>query len=518
MVCWFLSRRATDHASDPRPAYGLFSIQRRSDFPREDARGRFAARGIVLRVLVCAALAMQTSLASAQPPSSGARHSMSVPPASPHSRTMADTVVLSLLEVQRLALTRNASFLAAREDASIARGGLQQARLLRFNPDLQAQLPGVIAGTSDEPGSITLLQELELAGQRRTRIAAARAGVSRASAGVSNAARLTIADASVAFFRTLAAERRRTVAQAVLGLNERLATAVRTQLREGEISVLDANLAEIEVGRARGRVLAAQRDAATALLELTRQIGLAPSTVVRLEDNTADDALLIAESSRASGDRSAFVPLTSPPDSLIEVALRRRADLAERVAAIREAEALTTAAQRERFPNLRLGVFVERRPESVTASGSRFPRVGPALGITLPFLNRNQGVIAQREALATQARYERDAAALRVETDVTSALRAYETASAELDVFTTTVLDPARRNSDLLDTAFQAGKIPLPTLLLLRNQLLDAELGYWDAWLAQHTARVQLDAATGALQPTVDTSRSSPSPSSNTRR
>jgi cobalt-zinc-cadmium efflux system outer membrane protein len=203
---------------------------------------------------------------------------------------------------------------------------------------------------------------------------------------------------------------------------------------------------------------------------------------------------------------------------LLVVALAQRADLVERTRAIREAEALTAAARRERIPNLRLGVFVERRPEAGSATGARFPRVGPALGITLPFVNRNQGLVAQRQALATQARFARDAVELQVRTDVATATRAYETASAELSVFTTTVLEPARRNSTLLDTAFQAGKIPLPTLLLLRNQLLDAELGYWDAWLARHTARVQLDAATGALQPPAATSRASTTPSSGDRR
>lgn len=66
-------------------------------------------------------------------------------------------------------------------------------------------------------------------------------------------------------------------------------------------------------------------------------------------------------------------------------------------------------------------------------------------------------------------------------------------------MFAVSVLRPARENTQLLETAFRAGKLALPTLLLLRNQLLDAELGYWDAWLAQHVAFIQLAAATGAL-------------------
>jgi outer membrane protein TolC len=62
-------------------------------------------------------------------------------------------------------------------------------------------------------------------------------------------------------------------------------------------------------------------------------------------------------------------------------------------------------------------------------------------------------------------------------------------------------LQPARANQDLLETAYRAGKVNLSTLLLLRNQLLDAELGYWDAWLARRTALIALQAATATLAP-----------------
>ena len=34
-------------------------------------------------------------------------------------------------------------------------------------------------------------------------------------------------------------------------------------------------------------------------------------------------------------------------------------------------------------------------------------------------------------------------------------------------------------------------------LLLIRNQAIDAELEYWEAWLAQHIALAELDEATG---------------------
>lgn len=403
-------------------------------------------------------------------------------------RASPDTVVLSLADVQRLTIQQNPTFLAARQETAVAQGGLRQARLLQFNPTAGVTLPGLAAVSSGgtSPAQLTLTQELEVAGQRGLRIGAAASGVTRARADVANAGRLTLSQASVAFYAALAAQRRLDVARTVLALNERLLGAVRTQLREGEVSTLDANLAEVELGRARGRVLASRRAATSATLELTRQLGFSPATPVRLvEDDTTT----------APPVESDTVPPAIDADSLLALALARRPDIRASNAAIREAESLRALARRQALPNLLLGAVVEQS----RGYGQSAMRVGPAIGIGLPLFNRNQGLVAQRAALAEQARFQRQAVTLAVRTEVADALRAYQTATTEVTVFATTVLGPARRNSALLETAFRAGKISLPSLLLLRNQLLDAELGYWDAWLAQHEARVRLNAASGAL-------------------
>lgn len=396
-----------------------------------------------------------------------------------------DTLTLSLAEVQRRAARSNLEFLSARQEVAIARGDLRQARVYRFNPDLALQATGGSLGSAS-PYELALTQEIEFAGQRGLRIRAARTGVMRASSVVRDAGRLTLADASSKYYRALAADQRLAVARDALTLTDRLLAAVRTQLREGEISALEANLAEIESGRARGRVLASDRLATSASLELKQVVGLPPDTPVRLAGLSTDTL------GRAP---VAHDPAMVDEDSLVALALARRPDLAASTAAVREFETLTSLARREGIPNLRVGAVVDR------ADGAHSPAIGPAVGLSLPLFNRNQGLVDQRRAFAVQGRLARQAAELRIRTEVADAAYAYRAASSEEAIFEASVLRPARENSELLETAFRAGKIALPTLLLLRNQLLDAELGYWDAWLARHEALVQLDAATGALLP-----------------
>lgn len=407
----------------------------------------------------------------------------------PRAAAPADTVTLSLAEARRLAVARNPAFLAEARETDVARAQLRQARLPAFNPEAELRLPGAATGAGASEYELSLTQEVEVAGQRGLRSRAARIGVGRAELTVRDAARLSVAEATTAYYETLAARRRVAVAEAALALNERLLAAVRTQTREGEISALEADLAEIDYGRARARVLAARREAASAELELRRLTGLSGTGPLRLADDLPP----------------APAPATLSLDSLLSAALARRPDLAAGAAAVEESRALATLARREALPNLRVGAVAERDQEGGD------PRVGVGVGMALPLFNRNQGRVAEQQARTAQADLRRQATEVRVRTQVADAYRAYVSATEEAAVYEEAVLQPARQSRDRLETAYREGKIGLTTLLLVRNQLVEAESGYWDAWLAQRRALADLEAATAAL-PAADYDDPEPAP------
>ncbi len=422
-------------------------------------------------------LAAQTSGPPVPSPASGPVSFLADPGAGRH----ADTLVLTLADARQRAVRDNPSYLASRETVAMASGARRQAGLPSFNPDLSLEWPGLLRGGAGE-FELALTQEWEVAGQGRLRRRAADIGVDRARSEVTDAARLVVADASMAWYRAFAAQRRRELAERQREYHEQLLEATRAQLREGEISAMDANLVELEAGRARTRLLAAQREAGAADLALKRVTGLSIEQDLRL------------------ADAGTLPPLPDPAllseDSLIRLALSVRADLAATTATVRESDARTTLARREALPNLRTSLLTRRESEQGAA------HFGLGVGITLPFLNRNQGETAQFEAAARQARYLADAVTAQVQVEVVTALRAYRLASEEVAVFTADVLGPAQRNEALLTEAFRAGRMSLPTLLLLRNELLDAQQDYWLAWLAQREALVDLETAIQAtVQP-----------------
>jgi outer membrane protein, heavy metal efflux system len=404
-----------------------------------------------------------------------------------------DTLTISLTEAHRRALAQSPEFLAERQELAIARGQLTQARVYPFNPELELQAPGIgEAGTIGEY-EVSLSQEIEWAGQGGLRVRGARKALARAEAVVLDVSRRTLAEVSNAYYEALSAQQRLAVAEELVQLGENLVAVTRIQAREGEISDMDANLAEIEAGRARAAILAAGRELTHARLVLRRLIGLEPEREIRLQDTPSDPPPAV----------------TLDADSLIALALARRPDLTARTHEVEQQELESQLARREAIPSVQLGVFVAREERYLLSTGGpggssvrpalESPRLGLGVSVPLPLFQRNQGIIEEQTARTEQARLARQSADLAIRTEVIDAYQAYRAARAEHQVFERDVLQPARANQRLLDTALLAGKIGLPTLLLLRNQLLDAELSHWSSWLEERRALVALAAATATL-------------------
>jgi len=117
--------------------------------------------------------------------------------------------------------------------------------------------------------------------------------------------------------------------------------------------------------------------------------------------------------------------------------------------------------------------------------------------VSLPIFNRNRGDVAARTAEARKADLEGAALAAEIRLEVARSLDAYLSASAESKLLENTVLAPARENRRLLEIAYREGKVGLPVVLLIRNQVIDAELDYWSAWLAEREALTDLILNTG---------------------
>ena len=390
-----------------------------------------------------------------------------------------DTVRLDLEAARRMAFERSPAFAAERERLVAARGALREARTYPHNPQIDLEVPTPRFNGDSREYEASVVQEIEWAGQPGLRSRAAEFGLGRSGGELADAARELRASVDRAYYAALAADRRVEIAEEALALNERLIAAVRTQLREGEISRLEANLAEVESGRSRALALVARGDALAATLELGHLLGLPLDVEVVL-----DPAFPAIPN-----------PETMSPESLVAAALANRPDLNALEAAVAESNTQVRLARREAIPNITLGALAERQEDDSEG------QLGLILGVPFPLWNRNQGVVDQRRADARRAAFERDATRIRIRAEVLQALRKYIATAAAAAALESEVLEPARETRGLLETAYREGKIDLATLLLVRNQLLDAELAYWETWLDWRGTWADLESAIGETGP-----------------
>ena len=390
-----------------------------------------------------------------------------------------DTLYLSLPEARALAVQGNPAYLAEAARIGVAEGALREAGTFRFNPEAEAEFPGSLSGEGSGAYEVLVSQTLEWAGQRGLRVDAARAALDGAGSTLAEASMLLVQAVTEAYYSGLAADRRLEVSEGTAGLNQRLLDAVEVQLREGEISVMEANFVEIEAARSLARVLTARREARSAALTLGRLLGVSEGTVVKATE--------------ASQDRLPD-PSLMALDRLVDAALTLRPDVRSRVHRLRESETLARLARREAIPDLGVGALV--------SGGDAEPstRVGLQVSLSLPTWNRNQGLVAARDADVRGAALDLEAIELTVRSQVADAYQAYVAASEEEALILERVLEPARGNQELLDAAYREGEMDLPSLVLLRNQLFDAEIGYWEAWLARRHSLARLRTAVGDLE------------------
>jgi cobalt-zinc-cadmium efflux system outer membrane protein len=390
-------------------------------------------------------------------------------------------MVITLAEAQRYALSSNPVLSAQRQEEAVALGKLRQVSAFALNPEFEmspdAELsPSARGGSRIGKRELALTQRIEWAGQRGLRVGAAEQNLERAHGAIANAERKTWAEVTQAFYRAYAASQQLKLAQELLASNEQLLEVVRSQHSEGSVSGLEAGLAEIEYARARGLSLSALRGVRAAEIELKRLTGIGPAQAVILVDQ--------------------FPPFAEPDglplDSLLQVALDRRPDLRAQGADYRQAELLHALAAREAIPALQLSALAAVSPDGGD------PWFGFAVGFEVPVWNRNGGEVDARAALVQRSAFELEASVLAVRSEVVEAHGAYLAASEEERVYEEQVLEPARETRQRLETAFMAGKMNLTAVLLVRNQLLKAESGYWEAWLAKREALVRIESATAA--------------------
>jgi len=395
---------------------------------------------------------------------------------------------LSLAEAVALAQARNPQLIAARAGVDAADADRITASK-RPNPALSVDSAGYPVFESGRPGywggqefTVRLDQELELAGRRGLRTAAADAARQAAVLTADDQARQLALDVKRAYLAVVLAQADRTVAQASLDEIDRVIGLNQARFAQGEISGAEVRRLQVERLRFVEDVFAADlavRNTRSALLAL-------------LDAPRLDQPVELTDGLKVPlGGRDMAMVAMGPQqgESVLAQAMAGRPDLQGAKVTQSQAETMTRLQRALRTPNLTLGGGYQ----------NNFGSDGVVVGVTvpLPFLNRNQGGIARAEAERRVADARVASTTLAVRLDVQRALNAVETNRARVDYIEREYLTNAQESRDIVLASYRLGVANLIDFLDAQRAFRDTQRIYNRALFDQRVSLFELAAAVG---------------------
>lgn len=350
------------------------------------------------------------------------------------------------------------------------------AKTYPYNPEVSIEFADRSSpGGSTTDRGLSLSQELELAGQRRKRIAVADQELAAAEAVLVRQRRLLAFEVESAFAEAVLARELLGVATTDADLAREVLAFSQRRLERGAATQIEANLAQASAGRAERSLRRARADYASARSRLAEIAGAKPQA----PPEPVGDLLAPEEEPHSLKD-------------LLALAFERRGDLLAASEREQAAEAATRLAKAEGKPNLVVGSFFQREE----ATDDIF---GATISLSIPLFNRNQGQIAERHATRERLRHERAALRLAIEQEVVAAFNNLQAARAAAEHLRDQVLGTLDENVELLQRSFEAGRIGASEVVTLRREFVASRREYIEAVADAWLARIELDLATGRL-------------------
>lgn len=369
----------------------------------------------------------------------GAR-SKATPAVVPESITRGEPVAEEQAVV--VALWNNALFHESLVELDLTKADLIQAGLLP-NPEFVYFWPA-----EGKPLKYLIEFPIESLWLRPVRLKVSAAESERAGARVTQLALDLIRDTRQAYADLQLAHDRVRVAERAMTLRERILELAETRLKAGDASALEVSTARIDALQSRQELTRVGYEVPVAEERLRNLTGLSASSVPLVPENTA------------------FDPRTTEElEPLVAEAVQSRPDA--------QAAAHATHAAAERLRVSRLGWIRLLGILDATSGRVTGHEFGPAMRMTVPIFNRNQGGIARAEAEFDQLTLRQQTVHNQIVLDVRVAYTRFAQARAELDVLRKKTRPEVEAAIKRTEAAFEKGGVTYLIVLETNRQLID---------------------------------------------
>ncbi|HBQ17746.1 MAG TPA: hypothetical protein DEF51_43660 [Myxococcales bacterium] len=426
---------------------------------------------------VVAGVMWSACLVRAQEPESEARASVEVP----HAPVSIGGESVSLERLLQHAERHAPALAVAEAQVALADGEFGAAEpLLPRNPSLLLGAgPRFGANTSvDANVLVNLLVPLEIAGERPLRFDVARAARSTRERAQERVRWQVHQDIHAGYRTALALRRNAELAQRLAEFSAQLVDIATRRVQAGDASPLTQRLAEADAAQARQRVIAALQGYRDACLRLAEVAGW----------NAEHPPEPVGEL-----DAPRRAPLLA---TLLELAEASNPALAQLRAAVQEAEARETLADREAWPEPSIGVRYIF--EGAPGGGSPEHVLMGLLELPFPVSQLNQAERARTAARVDVSTAERDALGSVLAVRLERLRSAVNAASERVEAFGQDILPLFEENLAMLRRAFELGEIDLLRLSVAVERFLSVQQQALEAYADYFSAVAALEAEVGS--------------------
>jgi cobalt-zinc-cadmium efflux system outer membrane protein len=405
-------------------------------------------------------------------------------PATPRAQASAanQAAPLTLSEARARARAVDANLAAAAEAIAAAQARARQAGAMQ-NPVLSwSREQASRTGLTNTQDIVTLEQRVDVGGVRNaSRAVALLAAAARAASAADAASQLDYAVAE-SFWRVVVADLRGTAISRVLADYALAAEVSRARLAAGDISAYADRRLQVEVARLEARNVEAEGER-----ERTR---LFLHAILNGGDHvTRSGALAVVV------DTLLQTPVTASADSLVGLALTRRADIRATLAMEDAARAGVSLARRERIPLP--GAMLGYKRERVGSDPSTLSGLVVGLSLPVPLWDRRGGAIGAAEAGLRLQAAEVEAARRTARRQVLDALTLHQSAVAQLERVALLLTDETLATLAAIDVAYAEGEATLVEWLDAKRAWLDLQLLRADVLEDYLISRAALERAVG---------------------
>jgi outer membrane protein, heavy metal efflux system len=394
------------------------------------------------------------------------------PIAPPATQPPADMPVLTLEDLEQLALINNPSLARAQAMVAAAQGNWVQVGL---PPNLAWGYSGQQFGSGPRPTSqaqhgLLIGGELIMGGKLKLNREVAEQEIVRAEQHMYAQQQRVLTDVRVAFYESLLAQRNLELAQQLLKIASGAESTAQWMFEHGESAEVDLRQAQLEVYAAENALNDARQRHFAAWQMLRAVAGLpqlAPSVL-----------------------RGDLDQLPEPFDfqETLGRLLSSSPEIGAAVANIARAQAALVRARRELIPNIH---FQGGPQEDESIRGKTDGTL--QVQMPLPFINRNQGAIAQARAELTAAQRALEQAELDLQNRLAPVYERYAGAAYRVRNFREKILPLSSRQLELVKNGWSKGELPFLNYLIAQQRYFITNRDYLQSLLELRTSATQIE-------------------------